>query len=252
MPPPHGQYGVPAAGYGPPPHTPPGPGRNSWIIGISALVVVVVVAVVAVVLSGSGDDTTPGADSGPGATEQAPAHPWSHVAEACDLLDQSVITRWVPEGSKPPSQSLSLRPHDTSAADLRCMYWNGYNSNDEPQDSWGTLELRAELADATHNTSFADWKKNWIDDNSAEAVMTGPVPDLGGEAYYSHFRIDHEAFAGLPSSQSIRHVLIAKDGNLAVQVQLDLTLSEQPHADDQEIAAAVRGQLEKAFAALRK
>jgi hypothetical protein len=213
--------------------------------------VVVVVVAVAVVLSGRSDDTTLSADSGAGATEQAPAHPWSHVADACDLLDRSAITRWVAESSKPPVQSVRLGPVEAAAAEMRCTYRNGW-INEDPQDTNAHLDLQVELADATHHTSFAEWKKLWIDDDSGEFTMAGPVPDLGGQAYYSHWRVDQQGIAGIPPRQSVRHALVVKDGNLAVKVILELTLSDQPHADDQEVATAARRQVDKVFATLRK
>ncbi|MEU7631821.1 hypothetical protein AB0C34_17805 [Nocardia sp. NPDC049220] len=210
-----------------------------------------VVAVAAVVLSARRDDT-PSAHPGPSTTDRVEGkHPWSQITNACDLLDRQAITRWVAEISTPPLQSVTLGPTSTAAAEMSCRYTNG-EINGELQDTTAVLELRVELADATHDTSFARWKKLWIDDNSSEFEMTGPVPDLGGQAYYSHWRIDQRRIADIPPRQAVRHVLVVKDGNLAIEVNLELTLSNKPPADDQEVATAARRQLDKALAALRK
>ncbi|MFI9388062.1 hypothetical protein [Kutzneria sp. NPDC052558] len=226
------QFGSPgfAPGYGPPAGYPPpvapprrpGGSRTGLVVATAVGLVAVlgVGVVIGLAVSGGGSSTGAAPASTPASPSQvppatttarpsAPPGPYSMktIANACDLIDPTPLTKWSSTPTSPTHQELP--PSDGYGGALTC---NLDYTNTSPVDGVTTDEagigVSVEFTSAGQPPGYDQWN-----DTAQPGWSTGTIPGLGARNRW-------RGIAGTDPSPGANYVIAVQDANVSVKVQV--------------------------------
>lgn len=240
----------PGTGYAAPHPAPPGrAGRTGLVIAaVIGLVVGIGIGVGAMAIATGDDDRAPSAGVAPtdtaGPTPTGSPGPqgrysMSAVANACDLIDPTLLHRWssTPEGgpvnreTRPTSLSCTVKYATPSTV---ATY----------QKNRAQIEFTAEFTEGAADAAYDSWKRHDTHTTGA-GLSSGEVTGIGAKGHW-HSEVDDAL-----SMQ--RYVVCVQDGNVVVRVLIILWMADgEPPVRRSDLDEVARSEARMALDGLRE
>ncbi|MGW4845762.1 hypothetical protein [Nocardia brasiliensis] len=195
------------------------------------------------VASATGTSVTPSA----AATAAPPPgnYAMSKAANACDLVDPTVLHQWSSTPDQPPAHH-ETQPSAYGPGSLTCQI--GYKSLAGDGVHWNqaAIDLRVEFTTAGTAPAFDEWKRKDTG-TTGSGLSSGDVPGIGAQGYW------HTAVSDSSSSTGMDYVVGVQDSNVSVRVRIPILRQHgEPPVHLDEVGAIARNQVQRALDALRK
>ncbi|WP_141692042.1 hypothetical protein [Nocardia brasiliensis] len=179
-------------------------------------------------------------------SEPAPGnYAMSKAANACDLVDPTVLQRWSSTPDQPPSHR-ETQPSAHDPGSLTCQVSFKSLAGDGVQWNQAAIDLRVEFTAAGAAPAYDEWKRKDTT-TTGSGLDSGDVPGIGARGYW------HTAVSDSSSTTGMDYVVGVQDSNVSVRVRIPLLRQHgEPPVHLDEVGAVARNQAQRALDALRK
>ncbi|WP_338759602.1 hypothetical protein V7968_30325 [Nocardia vulneris] len=195
--------------------------------------------------------TVTSATSSAAATTTPPPEPapgnyaMSKAANACDLVDSTVLHQWSSTPDQPPAHH-ETQPSAYGPGSLTCQVSYKSPAGDGVHWNQAAIDLRVEFTTAGAAPAYDEWKRKDTG-TTGSGLDSGDVPGIGAQGYW------HTAVADSSSTTGMDYVVGVQDSNVSVRVRIPILRQHgEPPVHLDEVGAIARNQAQRALDALRK
>ncbi|MFI6217706.1 hypothetical protein ACIBCD_37355 [Nocardia brasiliensis] len=152
--------------------------------------------------------TTPPPEPAPG------NYAMSKAANACDLVDSSVLHQWSSTPDQPPAHH-ETQPSAYGPGSLTCQVSYKSPAGDGVHWNQAAIDLRVEFTTAGAAPAYDEWKRKDTG-TTGSGLNSGDVPGIGAQGYW------HTAVADSSSTTGMDYVVGVQDSNVSVRVRIPI------------------------------
>ncbi|WP_135231643.1 hypothetical protein [Nocardia sp. CS682] len=248
-----GQYQHGGQGHWPPPQPQPYPSQSAGrgtplliVAGVAGLVVMLLIGVAIGFVARGRDSVGIPTDASPAAPQGSSAYSMSAITNACDLVDPTPLTKWASAPRLDPEHEKTSQSGKFGV--LRCSVYYGNSAGDKFPMNTAEISVRADVTDGSAARKYDNWKRTTADlADDGSVVTSGEFTGVGTQGYWQ-FEADN--FGGIVDAE---YVVCVWDGDVAVQVTIDLSREkESPAVDRDDLDTVARSQARKVLDGLRQ